>query len=179
MPLPRLWVFAARRTRSASQLCTWLPCRFTAPSHRITSAILTFPSIMHKNNWGQAGTQAQRRRTSMHTPSTRDMSARMPESSSMLALPWHMTAQSFGILCYFIWKVFTPASIKNISNSANIVWVLPAKMSNLVSWCAFKKNISAQDTKWRRVRKWLLACIASSTHSVLIKCNYLTPKYCL
>lgn len=57
-PLLRLRVFAARRTRSPSQLSARPPCRFAAPSHRITSAILTFPSIMHKNNWGQARTQA-------------------------------------------------------------------------------------------------------------------------
>lgn len=58
MPSPRLQVFAARRTRSPSQFCARPPCRFAAPSHRITSAILTLPSIMHKNNWGQASTQA-------------------------------------------------------------------------------------------------------------------------
>lgn len=44
----------ARDPTPGCQQCACPPCRFAAPSHRITSAILTFPSIMHKNNWGLA-----------------------------------------------------------------------------------------------------------------------------
>lgn len=44
----------ARDPTPGCQQCACPPCCFAAPSHRITSAILTFPSIMHKNNWGLA-----------------------------------------------------------------------------------------------------------------------------
>lgn len=70
--------------------------------------------------------------------------------------------------------------INNISNLANIVWVLPAKKNKKVKpgflvFLKKKQRSSAQDTKWRRVRKWLLACVASSL-SVLIKEKYFTLK---
>lgn len=78
----------------------WPACCLVAPSHQITSAILTSPSIMHKNNCGLASAPAWKSSGGQYEPGAR-LETRAPEHGSAIPGVFLFSSKTG------MWRIFT------------------------------------------------------------------------